>query len=198
MKNFLMGKSIQADARANGVHARPRWPAIVLRTPKGWTGPKVVNNLPVEGTFRAHQVPMSNCKTDPVEFAMLDEWLRSYRPQELFDANGAFVSEVADLSPKGDRRMSANPHGNGGKLLVVQDLATQQAIVAEATADGEAADNPLVAPAVARVRALPESRPRLWFGDAAFCEALGLPADSPGAGCDLTRQRAHAPRLVAE
>jgi xylulose-5-phosphate/fructose-6-phosphate phosphoketolase len=115
-------RAIQQQARQHGVFERPRWPAIVLRTPKGWTGPKVVHNLPVEGTFRAHQVPMANCKTDPEEFAMLDEWLRSYRPEELFDANGKFVSDVAALSPRGDRRMSANPHANGGKLLVGLDL----------------------------------------------------------------------------
>ena len=70
---------------------RPRWPAIVLRTPKGWTGPKVVNGLPVEGTFRAHQVPLANVKADPVQFAQLEEWLRSYRPDELFDASGKLV-----------------------------------------------------------------------------------------------------------
>src|SRR5262249_43045906 len=115
-------RSIQADARANGVHERPRWPAIVLRTPKGWTGPKVVHNLPVEGTFRAHQVPMSDCKTDPTEFAMLDEWLRGYQPNDLFDAEGKFVADLAELSPRGDRRMSANPHANGGKLLRDLDI----------------------------------------------------------------------------
>src|SRR5262249_1903152 len=108
--------------RANGVHERPRWPAIVLRTPKGWTGPKVVHNLPVEGTFRAHQVPMSDCKTDPTEFAMLDEWLRGYQPNDLFDAEGKFVADLAELSPRGDRRMSANPHANGGKLLRDLDI----------------------------------------------------------------------------
>jgi xylulose-5-phosphate/fructose-6-phosphate phosphoketolase len=113
-------QAIQRDARQNGVHERPRWPAIALRTPKGWTGPKVVNGLPVEGTFRSHQVPMSAAKTDAVQFAMLDEWLRSYHPEDLFDANGKFVPDVATLSPVGKRRMSANPHANGGTIL--QDL----------------------------------------------------------------------------
>jgi xylulose-5-phosphate/fructose-6-phosphate phosphoketolase len=115
-------RAIQQAARQNGVHERPRWPAIVLRTPKGWTGPKVVGGLPVEGTFRSHQVPMSNAKNDPDQFALLDEWLRSYRPDELFDANGRLVSDVAELSPKGDRRMSANPHANGGKILKDLDI----------------------------------------------------------------------------
>jgi xylulose-5-phosphate/fructose-6-phosphate phosphoketolase len=115
-------RAIQHAARQNGVSQRPRWPAIVLRTPKGWTGPKVVGGLPVEGTFRAHQVPMANAKNDPEQFAQLDGWLRSYRPGELFDANGKLVSDVAELSPKGNRRMSANPHANGGKILKDLDI----------------------------------------------------------------------------
>ena len=115
-------RSIQQDARQHGVSQRPRWPAIVLRTPKGWTGPKVVDGHPVEGTFRAHQVPLAEARTNPEQFEQFEEWLRSYRPQELFDADGTFVSEVGELSPKGDRRMSANPHANGGKLLVDLDV----------------------------------------------------------------------------
>ncbi len=115
-------RGIQQAARQNGVATRPRWPAIVLRTPKGWTGPKVVNELPVEGTFRAHQVPMANAKNNQDQFVLLDEWLRSYRPDELFDSSGKLVSEVAELSPAGDKRMSANPHANGGKLLIDLDI----------------------------------------------------------------------------
>ncbi|HEX3269580.1 MAG TPA: phosphoketolase family protein [Ktedonobacterales bacterium] len=115
-------RAIQTDAREHGISERPRWPAIVLRTPKGWTGPKVVDNLPVEGTFRAHQVPLANVRQDPDQLAQLEEWMSRYRPDELFDAEGKFVAELAALAPSGDRRMSANPHANGGKLLVDLDV----------------------------------------------------------------------------
>jgi xylulose-5-phosphate/fructose-6-phosphate phosphoketolase len=111
-------RAIQHEARVHGVRERPRWPAIVLRTPKGWTGPKVVDGQPVEGTFRAHQVPLARVRTDPEQLAQLEEWLRSYRPEALFDTQGRFVAHLAHLAPSGDRRMSANPHANGGKLLV--------------------------------------------------------------------------------
>ena len=90
---------------------------IVLRTPKGWTGPKVVDGLPVEGTWRAHQVPIAAARQNPEHLAQLEEWLRSYHAEELFDADGALVPELAALAPRGDRRMSANPHANGGLLL---------------------------------------------------------------------------------
>ncbi|WP_367138460.1 phosphoketolase [Saccharothrix sp. HUAS TT1] len=96
---------------------RPPWPAIVLRTPKGWTGPREVDGKRVEGTFRAHQVPLSATRTDAGHRARLEEWLRSYRPEELFDAAGRLVPELRALAPAGDRRMSANPHTNGGRLL---------------------------------------------------------------------------------
>jgi xylulose-5-phosphate/fructose-6-phosphate phosphoketolase len=115
-------RAIQAMARERGVSRRPRWPAIVLRTPKGWTGPKVVDGQPAEGTFRSHQVPLAHVRTDPEQFAQLEEWLRSYRPDELFDAEGGFVPDLAALAPRGDRRMSANPHANGGKLLAGLDM----------------------------------------------------------------------------
>ncbi len=107
-------REIQADAREHGVDGRPSWPAIVLRTPKGWTGPKVVDGIPVEGTFRAHQVPLSGVRENPDHLRMLDEWLRSYRPDQHFDANGRLVPELAALAPTGDRRMGANPAANGG------------------------------------------------------------------------------------
>jgi xylulose-5-phosphate/fructose-6-phosphate phosphoketolase len=115
-------RAIQNEAREQGISQRPRWPAIVLRTPKGWTGPKVVNDLPVEGTFRAHQVPLANVRQDADQLAQLEEWMRSYRPDDLFDADGRFVADLAALAPSGDRRMSANPHTNGGKLLVDLDI----------------------------------------------------------------------------
>src|SRR5207244_1471092 len=115
-------RAIQSDAHQNGVSERPHWPAIVLRTPKGWTGPKVVNGQPVEGTFRAHQVPLPNARADAVQFAQLDEWMRSYQPDAVFDQDAQLVPELAGLAPTGPRRMSANPHANGGKLLVDLDI----------------------------------------------------------------------------
>ncbi len=111
-------KRIQEHARTTGDTTRPRWPMIVLRTPKGWTGPKMIDGLKVEGSFRSHQVPISiDAKTSPEHLHMLEEWMKSYRPEELFDADGRLVPELAELAPEGDRRMGANPHGNGGKLL---------------------------------------------------------------------------------
>ena len=110
-------RSIQTEARANGFKARPAWPMIIFRTPKGWTGPKVVDGVPIEGTFRAHQVPLSELATKPKHLKMLEEWMKSYKPEELFDKSGRLKPELAELAPKGDRRMGANPHANGGILL---------------------------------------------------------------------------------
>ena len=109
--------AIQRGARDEGKAGRPAWPMIVLRTPKGWTGPKVVDGRQVEGTHRSHQVPLSAVRTNPEHLAQLEEWLRSYRPEELFDADGALDPELRRLAPKAHRRMSANPHANGGRLL---------------------------------------------------------------------------------
>ena len=108
-------KAIQKNARENNDPERPVWPMIVLRTPKGWTGPKVVDGQQIEGTFRAHQVPMTMEKPEHLE--QLKEWLESYRPEELFDENGRLKPEIAELTPKGNARMGANPHANGGLLL---------------------------------------------------------------------------------
>ncbi|MHC4589249.1 MAG: phosphoketolase family protein, partial [Planctomycetota bacterium] len=107
---------IQHHARVNGNVTRPRWPLIVLNSPKGWTGPKIVDGLQVEGTFRAHQVPLHPA-AHPEHLELLDAWLRSYRPEELFDRQGRLNQELADLAPRGERRMGANPHANGGLLL---------------------------------------------------------------------------------
>ena len=107
----------QIDARENGATIRPRWPMIVLRTPKGWTGPKVVDGLAIEGTFRSHQVPMLVDAEHPKHLALLETWMKSYKPEELFDEDGRLIAELAALAPSGDRRMSANPHTNGGSLL---------------------------------------------------------------------------------
>jgi len=108
---------IQRDARKNGFRKRPRWPMIILRSPKGWTGPGVVDGKAVEGTFRAHQVPIAQLATKPRHLKILERWMKSYRPQELFDKNGRLLAELAELAPKGERRMGANPHANGGLLL---------------------------------------------------------------------------------
>jgi xylulose-5-phosphate/fructose-6-phosphate phosphoketolase len=108
---------LQHDARTRGVRARPRWPMIVLRTPKGWTGPREVDGLPVEGTWRSHQVPLAQLREKPEHLRALEAWLRSYRPEELFDADGRPVPELLALPPRGERRMGANPHANGGLLL---------------------------------------------------------------------------------
>ncbi len=110
-------QAIQKAAREGGSTDRPTWPMIVLKTPKGWTGPKEIDGKPVEGTWRSHQVPMSEVRTNAAHRSILEAWMRSYRPEELFDANGSLVPELAELPPKSYRRMSANPVANGGELL---------------------------------------------------------------------------------
>ena len=108
---------IQREAREEGTEGTPTWPMLILRTPKGWTGPREVDGVPVENTWRSHQVPITDVRGNDEHVALLEEWMRSYRPDELFDANGSLVAELAALTPTGDRRMSANPHANGGVLL---------------------------------------------------------------------------------
>jgi xylulose-5-phosphate/fructose-6-phosphate phosphoketolase len=108
---------IQKEARSAPKVTRPRWPMIVLTTPKGWTGPRLVDGRRVEGTFRSHQVPLSNPQRVPEHLGMLEQWLKSYRPEELFDSRGTLKPELSALAPKGQRRMGANPHANGGLLL---------------------------------------------------------------------------------
>jgi len=110
-------RAIQEQARSEGATVRSRWPMIVLRSPKGWTGPKEVDGLKVEGTFRAHQVPLLVDAAHPEHVAQLESWMKSYKAEELFDGNGRLIPELAELAPKGDRRMGANPHANGGILL---------------------------------------------------------------------------------
>jgi xylulose-5-phosphate/fructose-6-phosphate phosphoketolase len=110
-------RAIQHEARTGGATGRPRWPMIVLRTPKGWTGPKEVDGLKSEGTWRSHQVPFSAMAGRPEHLKLLENWMKSYRPEELFDPNGALKPELAALAPEGERRMGANPHANGGLLL---------------------------------------------------------------------------------
>ena len=115
-------RAYQEDARTHGFTNAPRWPVIVLRTPKGWTGPKEVDDKPIEGTFRAHQVPVEDVTTNPAHLAILEQWMHSYHPEDLFDEHGRFIADLAALAPKGERRMGANPNANGGKLLVDLDL----------------------------------------------------------------------------
>jgi len=110
-------KRIQHEARDNGNTMRPRWPMIVLKSPKGWTGPEVVDGLQIEGTFRAHQIPLLVDSEHPDHLKLLENWMKSYKPEELFDKSGRLLPELADLAPKGERRMGANPHANGGLLL---------------------------------------------------------------------------------
>jgi xylulose-5-phosphate/fructose-6-phosphate phosphoketolase len=109
-------RAVQAEARRAGTVMRPRWPMIVLRTPKGWTAPKEVDGHRIEGSWRAHQVPVLDVKTNPSHLTIVESWMRSYRPEELFTESGALIPELAALAPAGPRRMSANPHANGGVL----------------------------------------------------------------------------------
>ncbi|NBD16630.1 MAG: phosphoketolase [Cyanobacteria bacterium] len=115
----IMGeiKSIQSEARTNGFTQRPQWPMIILRSPKGWTGPKEVNGKKTEGFWRSHQVPFTDMANNPEHITLLEEWMKSYKPEELFDENGTFRQDLAELAPQGERRMGANPHANGGLLL---------------------------------------------------------------------------------
>ena len=135
-------EAIQRRARAPGGAPRTRWPMIVLRSPKGWTGPRSVDGRTMENSWRSHQVPLAGLAENPGHLALLEEWLRSYRPHELFDESGALVPELAALAPTGARRMSANPHANGGGLLrdlVMPDIRTHALPVAVPGAtDGEA------------------------------------------------------------
>ena len=109
--------TIQTKARSGGKVIRPRWPMIILRTLKGWTCPRKIDGLKLEGTWRAHQVPFAELATKPKHIKVLEQWMKSYRPEELFDDDGSLIAELAELAPQGDRRMGANPHANGGLLL---------------------------------------------------------------------------------
>ncbi|MHB8490748.1 MAG: phosphoketolase family protein [Solirubrobacteraceae bacterium] len=134
--------AIQRRAREGGQTARPRWPMIVLRTPKGWTGPKTVDGLAMEGTFRSHQVPLAEVAGNAEHRRQLEEWLRSYRPQELFDEGGALREELAALAPEGDRRMGANPHANGGRLLGELELPDFRSYAVPVSAPAQGVSEP--------------------------------------------------------
>jgi xylulose-5-phosphate/fructose-6-phosphate phosphoketolase len=115
-------RSIQQEARKNGFKKQPVWPMIILRTPKGWTCPKEVDGIPIEGTFRAHQVPLATVRENPEHLRVLEAWMRSYKPEELFDESGKFIKELAVLAPRGNRRMGGSPHVNGGRSLITLAL----------------------------------------------------------------------------
>ena len=129
-------RQIQTEARSGGFKQRPAWPMIILRTPKGWTGPEEVDGLKTEGTWRSHQVPLANLQKNPQHLQMLEQWLKSYRAQELFDETGKLVVDVAELAPKGNRRMGANPHANGGLLLRELELPDFRAYAVSVPAPG--------------------------------------------------------------
>jgi xylulose-5-phosphate/fructose-6-phosphate phosphoketolase len=134
-------RDIQHAARA-GSTERPRWPMIVLRTPKGWTGPAEVDGVPVMDTWRSHQVPLPGVRENPAHLAQLEQWLRSYRPDELFDADGRPVADVTALIPTGARRMGANPHANGGLLLRPLDLPDPMAYATDCARPGAGTSAP--------------------------------------------------------
>ncbi|HEX7616799.1 MAG TPA: phosphoketolase family protein [Thermoanaerobaculia bacterium] len=129
-------REIQSRARESGSAARPRWPMIVLVSPKGWTGPKTVDGKPVEGTWRAHQVPLDKVRENPEHLKLLEDWMRSYRPGELFDERGRLRPELRALAPRGDKRMGANPHANGGALLVDLELPDFRAFTVDVPRPG--------------------------------------------------------------
>ncbi len=131
-------RAIQQHARSTGDVTRPRWPMIVLRSPKGWTGPKVVDGHKVEGTWRAHQVPISDPQTNEEHLKLVEDWLRSYKPGELFDADGTLIAELQELAPSGARRISANPHANGGVLRKELELPDFRDYAVEVKAPGAA------------------------------------------------------------
>jgi xylulose-5-phosphate/fructose-6-phosphate phosphoketolase len=109
-------RGFQGDARSSGTAVRPRWPMIVLRTPKGWTAPLEVDERRIEGLWRAHQVPLSGVKKNPAHLELLEQWMRGYKPEDLFDDEGRPVTELRELAPTGNWRMGMNPHANGGLL----------------------------------------------------------------------------------
>ena len=129
--------AIQREARSGGATRRPRWPLIILRTPKGWTGPKEVDGLKTEGYWRSHQVPLAGFESQPDHLRLLEEWMKSYQPEELFDDSGALRAEYAELAPEGEARMGANPHANGGLLLKDLDLPDFRAYAVHVPSPGQ-------------------------------------------------------------
>jgi xylulose-5-phosphate/fructose-6-phosphate phosphoketolase len=168
-------KSIQTKARTAGLTERPRWPMIILKTPKGWTGPKVVDGLQVEGTYRAHQVPLSDPIHNPEHLKMLESWMRSYQPEELFDETGRLRPELAALAPEGERRMGANPHANGGILLRDLRLPEFPAYAVDVPAPGsvDAEDTRALGPFLRDVIKLNPNNFRMFGPDETASNRLG-------------------------
>jgi xylulose-5-phosphate/fructose-6-phosphate phosphoketolase len=130
-------RQIQIAARQGGLKSLPNWPMVILKSPKGWTGPKEVDGLKTEGFWRAHQVPIAELATKPAHVKLLESWMKSYRPEELFDESGTLKPEIAALAPAGERRMSANPHANGGLLMRELDLPDITTFAVEVKTPGE-------------------------------------------------------------
>jgi xylulose-5-phosphate/fructose-6-phosphate phosphoketolase len=177
-------QGIQREAREHGVTARPRWPMIVLQSPKGWTGPKTVDGKPVEGTFRSHQVPLANTAGNPEHLKQLEAWLRSYRPEELFDAEGRLRRDLQALAPDGERRMGANPHANGGLLLKdlrLPDFSNYAFDVPEPGAV-QAEDTGVLGPFLRDVIRMNEGQRnfRIWGPDETLSNRLGAVFDATG------------------
>ncbi len=166
---------IQKNARAKTDTTRPRWPLIVLRSPKGWTGPKYVDGLPVEGTFRSHQVPLLVDAEHPAHLQQLESWMKSYRAEELFDASGRLRPELAELAPQGNRRMGANPHANGGLLL--RDLRMpdfqQHAVTVTAPGAVEGQDTMVLGKFLRDIEQLNEHNFRIFGPDETLSNLLG-------------------------
>ncbi|NUR26611.1 MAG: phosphoketolase family protein, partial [Catenulispora sp.] len=172
-------RDIQHRARTSGDGTRPRWPMIILRTPKGWTGPREVDGVQVEGTYRAHQVPLSGVRSNADHRAELERWLRSYKPEELFDATGKPVDRLAPLAPKGDRRMSANPSSNGGVVLrdlVLPDIA-EYAVDVAAPGGTQAEATRVMGAWLAEVMRANPDRFRLFGPDEVVSNRLGAVLD---------------------
>ena len=167
--------AIRHHARATGDTTRPRWPMIVLRSPKGWTGPDVVDGVQIEGTFRSHQVPLIVDAAHPDHVALLEGWMQSYRPEELFDAKGRLVPELAALAPEGDRRMGANPHANGGLLLRDLDMPDFASYALDIAAPGATAsgDTPVLGRFLRDVIAKNPANFRLFGPDETLSNKLG-------------------------
>src|SRR5260370_23763943 len=129
-------RRIQEEARRSGVARRPRWPMVILRSPKGWTAPRKVDGHFLEGFWRAHQVPIADVRTNETHLKLLENWLRGYKPEELFDEKGRLIPDLQSLAPKGERRLSANPLGNGGLLRKASEMPAFRLYAVEVNARG--------------------------------------------------------------
>ena len=168
-------RRFQTHARQTNDATRPFWPMIVLRSPKGWTGPKTVDGLPIEGNFRSHQVPLLVDPAHPEHVALLQDWMKSYKAEELFDANGKLIAELAELAPKGHRRMGANPHANGGSLLRDLRMPDFRAHALDVTVPGafQAADCAVLGKFLADVIKLNPHNFRVFGPDETLSNLLG-------------------------